>query len=170
MLLIVYQALGAVALAALLLLAPFVPALRRGLRERLGGAARGEAAAGTIWVHAASVGEVRAAAPLIGALLRERPDARVLLSTFTPGGRRVAEETVAAGEPRVRCRFLPLDWGWIPAAAVRRERPALFVLLETELWPVLLVALRRAGVPVLVVNGRISPRRAGRYVALRRAL
>lgn len=175
MLLIVYQALGAVALAVLALAAPFVPALRRGLGERLGLSAGGRGTGGdgsteTIWVHAASVGEVGAAAPLIGELLRERPGARILLSTFTPGGRSVAERTVAAGEPRVRCRFAPADWGWIPRTVVRRERPALFILLETELWPLLLLALRREGVPVLVVNGRISPRRFGRYRALHGAL
>ena len=176
MLLIVYQALGTVALAGLALLAPFVPALRRGLGERLGRFPGGQAAGGrgaaaeTIWIHAASVGEVGAAAPLVGALLRERPGARILLSTFTAGGRRVAERSLAAGEPRVRCRFAPLDWGWVPRAAVRRERPALFVLLETEIWPLLLLALRREGVPVLVVNGRISPRRFGRYLALRSGL
>jgi 3-deoxy-D-manno-octulosonic-acid transferase len=175
--LFVYQALGAVALIGLALLAPFVPALRRGLGERLGFSPRGDvprrAAATegeTIWIHAASVGEVGAASPLIAALLRERPRAGIVLSTFTAAGRRVAERTVGAGEPRVRCRFVPLDWGWLPRAAVRRERPSLFILLETELWPLLLLALRREGVPVLIANGRISPRRVGRYRALRGAL
>jgi len=177
MLMILYQVLGAVALLALLPLAPFVPALRRGLAERLGrapgSAPRRAATAGaveTIWVHAASVGEVRAAAPLVEGLLLRRPAARVLVSTFTATGRRVAEQTLAQGEPRVTCLMLPLDWGWIPASVIRRERPALFILLETELWPVLLASLRRAGVPVLVANGRISSRSLGRYRALRRAL
>ncbi|HWR98484.1 MAG TPA: glycosyltransferase N-terminal domain-containing protein [Candidatus Methanoperedens sp.] len=177
MLLIIYQVVGAAALAVLALAAPFVPALRRGLGERFGAAPAGEPARGsgppgaeTIWVHAASVGEVGAAAPLVEALLRERPAARVLVSTFTAAGRAAAERSIAAGDPRVRCLFAPLDWGWIPRAVVRRERPALFILLETELWPVLLLALRRAGVPVLVANGRISSRRFGRYRALRRAL
>ena len=175
MLLILYQVLGALALVALTAIAPFVPALRRGMGERLGLAPRGAplpaaAPAETIWVHAASVGEVRAAAPLVEALLRERPRSRVLLSTFTASGLRFAEQTVAAGDRRVRCRFLPLDWGWIPRAAIRRERPSLFILLETELWPVLLGSLRRERVPVLVANGRISPRRFGRYRALSGAL
>lgn len=176
MLLIVYQVLGAVALAALVLIAPFVPALRRGVGERLGLSCRGAkgwcggGVAETIWIHAASVGEVGAAAPLVEALLRSRPRSRIVLSTFTAAGRRVAERAVAAGEPRVRCCFVPLDWGWMPRAAVRRVRPALFVLLETELWPLLLIALRREGVPVLIANGRISPGRAGRYRLLRGVL
>lgn len=176
MLLVVYRVLGALALAAFALLAPFVPALRRGWRERLGlsgggrGGAAGAAGAETVWVHAASVGEVGAAAPLVAALLRARPGARILLSTFTAAGRNAARRGVAAGEPRVRCLFAPLDAAWIPRAVVRRERPALFILLETEIWPLLLLALRREGVPVLIANGRVSPRRFGRYRALRGAL
>jgi 3-deoxy-D-manno-octulosonic-acid transferase len=130
----------------------------------------GAGATETIWVHAASVGEVRAAEPLVADLLRRRPRARILVSTFTASGRRIAAQTLAEGEPRVRCLLLPIDWGWIPARVVRRERPALFILLETELWPVLLLALRRARVPVLIANGRISPRSFGRYRMLRRAL
>jgi 3-deoxy-D-manno-octulosonic-acid transferase len=178
MLMIIYQALGAAVVATLGLVGPLVPALRRGLRERFGGqpagwwppaAGRG-APAETIWVPAASVGEVRAAAPLVAELLRQRPAARVLVSTFTATGRQIAAQTLADGEPRVRCLLLPLDWGWIPGRVISRERPALFVLLETELWPVLLTALRRARVPVLIANGRISPRSFGRYRALRTAL
>jgi 3-deoxy-D-manno-octulosonic-acid transferase len=172
MMIALYQALGAVAMLVLVALAPVVPALRRGLGERFGRAPRGEApsfpgaGSGPIWIHAASVGEVRAAAPLVSELLRRRPESRILLSTFTAGGKRVAEQWVAAGEPRVRCLLSPLDWGWIPGRVIRREDPALFILLETELWPVLLTSLRRAGVPVLVANGRISPRSFGRYRAL----
>ncbi len=175
--LVIYNAFGAVAALVLGLLALFVPALRQGLAERLGRVpadwwpiAGGAGADETIWIHAASVGEVRAAAPLVGELLRRRPRARILVSTFTASGRRVAARTLAEGEPRVRCLLLPLDWGWIPGGVIRRERPALFILLETELWPVLLTALRRARVPVLIANGRISPRSFGRYRLLRRAL
>jgi len=177
MLLILYHLLGAAVVAILGLLAPFVPTLRHGLAERFGRVPgnwwppAGDAeAAETIWIHAASVGEVRAAAPLVGELLRQRPAARILVSTFTASGRRIAAQTLAVGEPRVRCLLLPLDWGWIPRRVISRERPALFVLLETELWPVLLTALRRARVPVLIANGRISPRSFGRYRLVRRAL
>jgi len=177
MLLSIYHACGAAVLGLLLLFAPFVPALRRGLAERFGrvpadwwptpGAG---AVAETIWVHAASVGEVRAAIPLVGELLRLRPAARVIVSTFTASGRRIARQTLVDGGPRVRSLLLPIDWGWIPRLVIRRERPALFILLETELWPVLLTSLHRARVPVLIANGRISPRSFGRYHALRRAL
>ena len=177
MLLILYQILGSLVVAVLLVLAPFVPALRRGLGERLGSAPRdGRTGAPpgerdeTIWIHAASVGEVRAAAPLVGELLRLRPRARIVVSTFTANGRRVAARTLADGEPRVSCLLLPIDWGWIPGRVIRRVRPALFILLETELWPVLLTSLRRAGVPVLIANGRISSRSFGRYRTLRRGM
>lgn len=175
MTLLLYQALGAVAILVLVVLAPVFPGLRRGLAERFGRApgwrqGLAEAGGGAVWIHAASVGEVRAAAPLVAELLRRRPESRVLLSTFTGSGRSVAEQTLAAGEARVRCLLAPLDWGWIPGRVIRRERPDLFILLETELWPVLLTSLRRAGVPVLVANGRISPRSFGRYRALARSL
>jgi len=175
--LIIYQVLGAAVLAVFGLLAPFVPAVRRGLAERFGRLpddwwppAAGADIVETIWVHAASVGEVRAAAPLVEMLLRQRPAVRILVSSFTVSGRLVAGQTLADGEPRVRCLLLPVDWGWVPGRVIRRERPALFVLLETELWPVLLTALRRARVPVLIANGRISPRSFGRYRLVRRAL
>jgi len=177
MLMIIYQVLGAAVVAMLGLVGPFFPALRRGLKERFGGLpadwwlpVSGHAPVETIWVHAASVGEVRAAAPLVAELLHQRPAARVLVSTFTATGRQIAMQALADGEPRVRCLLLPIDWGWIPGRVIRRERPALFVLLETELWPVLLSALRSARVPVLVANGRISPRSFGRYRMLRGAL
>lgn len=177
LLIIVYQLVGAAVILALLLLAPFAPVLRRGLAQRLGlrsGRVRAPGApqpgVETVWIHAASVGEVRAAAPLIGMLLARRPGSRVLLSTFTTSGLRVAAQSLAAAEPRVRCRLLPIDWGWIPGRVIRRERPSLFILLETEIWPVLLAALRAAGVPVLIANGRVSPRSFGRYRFLRRAL
>jgi 3-deoxy-D-manno-octulosonic-acid transferase len=177
MLLILYQILGFFVVAVLLALAPFVPALRRGLAERLGRPARGSRRAAapadgveTIWVHAASVGEVRAAAPLVRAVLGQRPGARVLVSTFTTHGKRIAVQTLAEGEPRVSCLLLPIDWGWIPGRVIKRVRPALFILLETEIWPVLLTALRRAGVPVLIANGRVSPRSFRRYRVLRRGM
>jgi 3-deoxy-D-manno-octulosonic-acid transferase len=177
MLLILYQVLGFFAVVTLLVLALLVPALRRGLGERFGRAPRDERpgvppreSAETIWIHAASVGEVRAAAPLVGELLRLRPEVRIVVSTFTANGRRIAFQTLAAGEPRVTCLLLPIDWGWLPRRVIRRERPALFILLETELWPVLLTSLSQAGVPVLIANGRISPRSFGRYRALRRGM
>jgi 3-deoxy-D-manno-octulosonic-acid transferase len=171
MAILIYQLLGACALLLVLLALPFVPAWRRGFAERLGAGGKPRAGGGElIWVHAASVGEVRAAAPLVAGLLAARPHAAVLLSTFTASGRRVAGELLRSAGPRVRVTLLPLDLGPIPGRVIRRERPALFILLETELWPVLLTALRRARVPVLLANGRISPRSFGRYRLLRGAL
>jgi 3-deoxy-D-manno-octulosonic-acid transferase len=160
MMIILYQALGAVAILVLVALAPLVPALRRGLAERFVSAGRPRWAGGSDAGHLihALVGEA-GGAPLVTELLRRRPESRILLDVH---GERAARRAAAGGrEPRVRCLLLPLDWGWIPARVLRRERPALFILLETELWPVLLQALRRARVPVLVANG--CPRAAWRY-------
>lgn len=167
--LLIYQVLGALLLAALALLLPFRPSWRRGLRERLGRVpARPEGAgAEAIWIHAASVGEVRAAVPLADALLRELPSCTLLVTTFTVTGRETAALLLGGAGVRVRCRLAPLDWDGIPGRVVRRERPRLVILLETELWPVLIATLGRAGIPLLLANGRISPRSFGRYRRLR---
>lgn len=172
MAMLLYHLVGTVVLLVLGFVVPFLPRWRRGLAERLAlvpvpwETKDGE----LIWVHGASVGEVMAAAPLIAALLADRPQARILISTMTVTGRRVAAAKFGRDHPRVRFTLLPLDWDGFPARVIRRERPALFILLETELWPALLAALRAAAIPVLLANGRISPRSFGRYRALRRLL
>ncbi|GAB2724656.1 lipid IV(A) 3-deoxy-D-manno-octulosonic acid transferase [Halomonas garicola] len=134
-------------------------------RQRLGlGAEVHEPA---LWLHCASMGEVRAARPLIEALLGRYPGHRLLVTTMTATG---AEQVQAlanrlAAEPAARLehRFVPLDWPGSARRFVTRVRPVLAVMFETELWPNLLHACRRAGVPVAVVNGRLSPRAFARY-------
>ncbi|WP_346796987.1 lipid IV(A) 3-deoxy-D-manno-octulosonic acid transferase [Halomonas sp. Bachu 37] len=124
-----------------------------------------------IWLHCASVGEVRAARPLIEGLLSRYPRHSLLLTTMTATGAQQAQALIAeqAEDDRRRLahRFLPLDF---PAAAkrfVRGIQPVFAILFETELWPNLLHACRRQGVPVAVVNGRLSPRALKRYRHLR---
>lgn len=124
-----------------------------------------------LWLHCASVGEVRAARPLIEALLERYPGHRLLVTTMTATG---AEQVQAlanrlAAEPAARLehRLVPLDWPGSARRFVARVRPALAVMFETELWPNLLHACRRAGVPVAVVNGRLSPRAFARYRRIR---
>ncbi len=141
---------------------------RVGLSERLGRLpgewARREAAATRIWIHAASVGECLAVMPLIERWLRDRPSWELIVSVMTPTGRRLAEQRLG---DRARVFFFPIDLPGIAARLLSRLAPDLILLVETELWPNLLQAASRRGIPVLLVNGRISPRSYSRYRAVR---
>ena len=134
------------------------PAYRQRWRERLGfGAPELEQ---SIWVHAVSVGETLAARPLVDALLRRYPDHTLLVTTMTPTG---SERVRAIWGERVAHVYAPYD---LPAAQrrlLRRARPRLLVIMETELWPNMLHEARKAGVPVLLANARLSERSARGY-------
>ncbi|THF61930.1 3-deoxy-D-manno-octulosonic acid transferase [Pseudothauera nasutitermitis] len=115
-----------------------------------------------IWVHAVSVGETRAAEPLIRALLERHPGHSVLLTHMTPTGR-ATSKTLFGNDPRVLRAYLPYDLGLLCGRFLRHFRPALGIVMETELWPNLLAACARRGVPVLLANARLSARSARRY-------
>ena len=136
------------------------------LRERLGRLPTGIDAGGrpSIWVHAVSVGEVQAARTLIPGLRDRYPGHRLWLSTTTQTGRAVAARIEAVDG----LFYFPLD---LPRAVDRvldRVRPALFVAVDTELWPNLLRRCARRGVRTMLVNGRISDRSYPRYKLARR--
>ena len=115
-----------------------------------------------IWIHAVSVGETRAAQPLIEQLARELPAASFLLTHMTPTGRAVGQSIVAALPGRVAQRYLPYDLRLAVARFLREVRPAVGVIMETEVWPNLLHATGRAGVPMLLANARLSEKSAAR--------
>ncbi len=162
-----YQALGWVGLAAavpgLVFRAIRDPRYRSGWSERFG--RWGEVPVGGVWIHGASVGELRAAGPLVRAV-RER-GAAVVVTATSPAGRAEAGRMVGAAGT---ARLLPLDLAPLVGRALARVRPRALVLVETELWPALLWSARRRGVPVVVVNGRISDRAFPRYLRARRWL
>jgi 3-deoxy-D-manno-octulosonic-acid transferase len=136
---------------------------REGLSERLGIVPqRLRVGERVIWVHAVSVGEVLAASRLIQEL-DERPGYRVMISTTTRTGQRLARERFGAE----RVFYFPLDFRFAVRAWLLAMRPRIVVLLETEFWPRMLTECRRAGVPVAVVNARISDRSWPRYRRLR---
>jgi 3-deoxy-D-manno-octulosonic-acid transferase len=114
----------------------------------------------SIWVHAVSVGEVQAAAPLIEALLRKFPQIPLVLTTVTPTGRARAE---AMFRNRVDVRFVPIDWPGSVRRFFQRVQPQLAVILETEIWPNLYHRCGRLGVPLVLASARISPRSVDRY-------
>ena len=141
---------------------------RAGLAGRLGFVPRGLRAAvvgqKVIWVHAVSVGEVMAAATLIRELRVVLPGWVIAVSTTTETGQRLARERLAA----TPVFYLPLDFKY----AVRRYlgvlRPRMVVLMESELWPRLMEQCAKDGVPMAVVNARVSDRSLPRYLRLRR--
>lgn len=148
---------------ALVLGLPLIPLLallgerfRGGLPERFGLYSRGTRAAlggsRPLWIHAASVGEVLAARPLVDALKAKFPARKILLSTFTVPGRDIARRTVAA-DAHV---LLPLDHPWFIGRALALFEPSVLILMETELWPNLVRLFHRRGVPTLLVSGRVS--------------
>ena len=158
-------------LGILMLLPVFVAgALRHGkyvagVGERAGGVAPLDAGGrAVLWLHCVSVGETQAARPLVAALRERFPAHALVVSTTTQTGQRVAREVFAAEAARVF--YFPFDWAWSVRRALRRINPSAVLLLETELWPRFLRECRRRGVPVALVNGRISERSHGRYKKL----
>jgi len=139
---------------------------REGLGERLGFVPKRLAVRSgerVIWVHGVSVGELLAAARMIEDLRRELPAWRIVVSTTTRTGQALARQRF--GMENVF--YFPLDFAFAVRAYLRALKPRMLVLMETEFWPRLLVESRRAGIPVAVVNARISDRSWPRYLRLR---
>lgn len=120
---------------------------------------------GGIWIHAVSVGEVSVASSLLSALSRRAAERKFGLSVTTQAGRELAERVVPSGVPVFA---FPFDLGAPVDRALAAVRPGLVLLTETELWPLFLARAARRGIPVAVVNGRISERSFPRYRMLRR--
>jgi 3-deoxy-D-manno-octulosonic-acid transferase len=108
-----------------------------------------------VWVHAVSLGETRAAAALIQALRRVIPGMRLLLTHGTATGREAGVSLLAPGDRQV---WVPFDTPGATRRFLAQFRPALGVLMETEIWPQLLAQARRAGVPMVLANARLSER------------
>jgi len=163
--------------AALYLLTPFLllsllyksvrtPAYRTRIAERFGYALPSLTdGVPVIWVHAASVGEVHGAAPLIDALLADYPTHTIVLSSVTPTG---AERVQALYGDRVRHVYAPWDLPYCVQRTIDSLRPSLLILVETELWPNLIHHCYTRGCPVVLVNGRMSQRSAAGYARFSR--
>jgi 3-deoxy-D-manno-octulosonic-acid transferase len=115
--------------------------------------ASASAAAGALWLHAVSLGETRAAAALVDELRRVRPGLRLLLTHGTATGREAGRALLREGDQQA---WLPYDTPGAVARFFRRFRPALGVLMETEVWPNLLLEAKRLGVPMVLANARLS--------------
>jgi 3-deoxy-D-manno-octulosonic-acid transferase len=141
------------------------PAYRRHWRERFGWFEERRSDRPLIWIHAVSVGETRAAQPLIEALMLECPGAEYLLTHMTPTGREAGR---ALFGDRLRQAYLPYDLPDAQRRFLRAWRPSFGVLLETELWPNLMSQAQAAGVPIAMVSARLSERSLRRGLRYRR--
>lgn len=136
---------------------------RRWLRERFGffnskletlaPASRTRRNSKLVWIHAVSVGEVIAAVPFMRELKSKYPSIRLLLSTVTDTGQKVAREKVSDIAFPV---YLPFDLTFIFQRVLKKIRPDIFITIETELWPNIFRLFKREGIPILVLNGRLS--------------
>ncbi len=118
-----------------------------------------------IWLHCVSVGETQAARPLVESLRKHYPNHSLVVSTITLTGQTLAKELFKQSATQVI--YFPFDWGFTVRRALRQINPSLVLLMETELWPNFLRRCSREGVPVVVVNGRISERSLRRYRLVR---
>ncbi|MDI6890686.1 MAG: 3-deoxy-D-manno-octulosonic acid transferase [Thermodesulfovibrionales bacterium] len=106
-----------------------------------------------IWVHAVSVGEIMAALPMLKRLREGYPSKGIILSTITDTGQKVAREGAPEGTTVL---YLPFDITFIFKAVLRRVRPEILITIETELWPNIFRVFKKYGIPVILLNGRIS--------------
>ncbi|MEO8502754.1 MAG: glycosyltransferase N-terminal domain-containing protein [Acidobacteriota bacterium] len=161
-----------IAFGIVLVLAAPVLLLRKGshywatLSGRLGGfsdTTGGAIPRGALWMHAVSVGEAGVAATLARAL----PAVPLLLTTITPTGQARAKVVVAGLPPGSAATYLPFDFGFAVRRFFGRFAPAALVLVEGDLWPLVLRSAKRQGLPIVVVNGRLSDRGFARMRRLR---
>ena len=133
------------------------PGYRRQVAERLGFYPPPLISVGCIWIHAVSVGETRAAEPLINALLAAYPGRDILLTCMTPAGR-AAGYTLFGNTRRIMQAYLPYDIGFMMRRLIRHFSPCLCILMETEVWPNLIAQCQAHHIPVALVNARLSER------------
>lgn len=160
--------LDALYLVALLMLSPWLVwrawrtrRYRQGLRDKLLGLSA-EVPTGAVWFHAVSLGEVKVLGQLVPGFRRRHPERVCVVSSTTDTGLAEARKLF----PDLVVFPFPFDFSWAVTRTLERLRPSLVVLCESELWPNFLGAAHRQGVPVALVNGRMSPRSLRRYQML----
>jgi len=136
---------------------------RRGIRERLGYYSQQQLNSlrekKVIWVHAVSVGETRAAKPLIKQLRVKYPDMQILLTNVTETGHAVALDDSDLD----LCLFFPFDFTWAVRRSITTINPEIIIIVETEIWPNFTLQAHKLDIPLVLVNGRISDRSLPRY-------
>lgn len=144
--------------------------VRRGIRERLGFFHKdrfvGFEQKKVFWIHAVSVGETRAAIPLIKVLRKNYPEAILLVSNVTETGHAIAQGVKEIDDTL----FFPLDTSWVVKRVLQRIQPDHVLIVETELWPNFIRQCHRQSIPIQLVNGRISDRSFPRYLRVKKIL
>lgn len=118
-----------------------------------------------IWLHCVSVGEVNAARPLVDEIAHAFSGHRLVISTTTKTGQDIARNVF--GDKADAIFYFPFDWKFAVRRALRRFRPSLVLLVETEIWPRFIYETHKTGCRVAIVNGRLSERSARRYARMR---
>ena len=113
-----------------------------------------------IWLHGASVGEMVAISPLVKEIKKIMPERKVLVSAVTVGGYDMARQIMPEADAIIN---FPLDLPFVASSMVSRIRPGIFIMVETELWPNFLRAIREQNIPAMMMNGRISEKSAKSY-------
>jgi 3-deoxy-D-manno-octulosonic-acid transferase len=118
----------------------------------------------TLWIHAVSVGEVIAASAFINEFKQKHPEYRIVVSTITDTGHKVAQERL---EGLAGIIYMPFDLPFALRKAISRVRPSIFVIIETEIWPNTFRTFRDVGIPVVLLNGRLSEKSFTGYRKIR---
>ncbi len=113
-----------------------------------------------IWVHAVSVGEVMASQPLLKKIIEKYPSKKIILSTITDTGRKVALENA---KENINVVYMPFDLCFLINPILRKINPELLIVIETELWPNFIKAFKKYNIPILLLNGRISEKSFNGY-------
>lgn len=142
---------------------------REGIPERFGLLDKGKLerlkGGPVVWVHAVSVGETNAVVPLLKSFKEKHPEAKVLFSTVTRTGNRVA---ASQGKGLVDALiYFPLDISWVVRRVVKMVGPCAFIVVEKEVWPNIFRTLNRSSIPIIVVNGTISDKSFKRFMRLK---
>ncbi len=136
----------------------------QGFCRRLGSLPAGLNLDRPIWIHAVSVGEVVSIKGLVTELRKVYPQKKIVISTVTATGNKIAETLVNEGD---FLTYLPLDFSFIVKGVLKKINPCVFIIAETEIWPNLINCLYKQKIPVITVNGRISDNSYGGYQTIK---
>ncbi len=139
-------------------------AYRQRIFERFGFVKLNKQAKPIVWLHAVSVGETNAATPLIEGLLKKYPDHRLLITTTTPTG---SERVTRLFSDRVEHCYFPYDLPGVVSRFIKRVKPQILIVVETEIWPNLFSSCHRKNIPIVLINARLSERSTNAYLKIK---